>query len=113
MSDTPEPRLTQFMTKIKGSQTDPGVAAAKGSTGGATTTSTAGDRTFISGKGGSISASATGRVLDGGRIKVNFVPVDQLQEIVGVGDKISKRMHMLRLSQGNLTTKLLKEEFVI
>ena len=106
MSDTP---LTQFMMKMRGSKTDPKSAAAKGASGAPMTTSTSGDVT--SGKGGSISASATGRVLDGGRIKVNFVPVGQLQEIVGVGDKLSKRIHMLRLSQGNLTAKRLKEEF--
>ncbi|KAH3716883.1 hypothetical protein DPMN_059616 [Dreissena polymorpha] len=91
---TPEPRLTNFMMKLKES-------AVKGASGGAMATSTADDATSTSGKGGSTSASATGGVSDGGKLKVNFVPVNQLKEIAGVGNKISKRMHMLRLSQGN------------
>ncbi|KAH3862948.1 hypothetical protein DPMN_025923 [Dreissena polymorpha] len=104
MSDTPKPSLTNFMMMLKRSQTDPVVAAAKGVSGGAMTTSD---------KGGSISATATGGVLDGGKLKVNFVPVQQLKEIVGIGDKISKRMHMLRLSQGNLTANKLREECLV
>ncbi|KAH3864659.1 hypothetical protein DPMN_027682 [Dreissena polymorpha] len=102
MSDTPEPRLTHFMMKLKGSQTDPVAAAAKGVSGDTMTTYD---------KGSSISATAKGSVLDGGKLKVNFVPVQQLKEIVGIGDKISKRMHMLRLSQRNLNAKKLNEEF--
>ncbi|KAH3822299.1 hypothetical protein DPMN_124073 [Dreissena polymorpha] len=82
MSDTPEPRLTHFIMNLKGSQTDP--AAAKGASGGAMTTFSSGDGTSTSNKGGSISASATGGVLEGGKLKVNFVPVQQLKEIVGI-----------------------------
>ncbi|KAH3892752.1 hypothetical protein DPMN_016880 [Dreissena polymorpha] len=109
MSDTPELRLTHFMLKWKRSQTDP--AAAKGASCGAMTASASMEKTSTSGKGGSITASAPGGVLDCGKLKVNFVPVEQLKEIVGIGDTISKRMHMLCLSQGNLNATKLKEEF--
>ncbi|KAH3880396.1 hypothetical protein DPMN_004310 [Dreissena polymorpha] len=60
-------------------------SAVKGASGGAMATSTAGDATSTSGKGGSTSASATGGISDGDKLKVIFVPIYQLKEIVGVG----------------------------
>lgn len=45
------------------------------------------------------------------KLKVNFVPVNELKSIIGIGDKISTRMHLLRLTEGNLTAERLRNEF--
>jgi hypothetical protein len=45
------------------------------------------------------------------KIKVNFVPVEDLQIIKGIGSKMASRMHLLRLTKGNLTPLILAGEF--
>ena len=61
--------------------------------------------------GGIAGEPMPGSISTRGRVKVNYVPVSELKTIVGVGDKIATRMHVMRLSEGNLTENRLKKEF--
>lgn len=59
----------------------------------------------------SLSAGEEGDSTSVIKVKVNFVPMKDLTSIAGIGRAYAKRMHSIRLEEGNLTPEVIKHHF--